>query len=163
MASFARAAELLKYTWPGWDAAGVEGPFIDWVNRVMMPALTNESILCYLPLANWHATVAGGRCMRRLLLVCVATWASLRQRHGRPHAVWLMYLAWWESSWLMCRLLRSVCAEAKGILAIFIGNLDLWSDALALWTQVSTAVRGLQLQLGNEPADCCHSPAGASQ
>lgn len=62
MASFARAAELLKYTWPGWDAAGVEGPFVNWVNRVMMPALTDESILCYLPLANWHATVAGGRC-----------------------------------------------------------------------------------------------------
>jgi hypothetical protein len=44
MASFARSAELLKYTWPGWDAAAVEGPFIAWVNRVMMPALTHESL-----------------------------------------------------------------------------------------------------------------------
>jgi hypothetical protein len=44
MSSFARSAELLKYTWPGWDAAGVEGPFITWVNRVMMPALTHESL-----------------------------------------------------------------------------------------------------------------------
>jgi hypothetical protein len=58
MASFARAAELLKYTWPGWDAAAVELPFIDWVNRVMMPALTHES-LQRLPLANWHTTVSG--------------------------------------------------------------------------------------------------------
>jgi hypothetical protein len=58
MASFARSAELLKYTYPRWDAAAVEGPFLQWVDRVMMPALTHES-LQRLPLANWHTSVAG--------------------------------------------------------------------------------------------------------
>jgi len=61
MASFARAAELLKYTWPGWAAAGVEGPFLAWVNRLMLPALNHE-MLQRLPLANWQTTVAGGPC-----------------------------------------------------------------------------------------------------
>lgn len=60
MASFARSAEVLKYLYAGWDAAGVEGPFVEWVNRVMMPALTHES-LQRLPLANWHTSVAGVR------------------------------------------------------------------------------------------------------
>jgi hypothetical protein len=61
MASFARSAELLKYTWPGWGPSSAEARFIEWVNRVMMPALTHES-LQRLPLANWHTTVAGGAC-----------------------------------------------------------------------------------------------------
>ena len=59
MASFARSAELLKYTWPeGWAAADVEGPYIDWVNKLMLPALNSE-MLQRLPLANWQTTVAG--------------------------------------------------------------------------------------------------------
>lgn len=59
MASFARSAELLKYTWPGWAAANVEGLFLDWVNRLMLPAMNSEA-LQRLPLANWHTTIAGG-------------------------------------------------------------------------------------------------------
>lgn len=59
MASFARSAEILKQTWAaGWAAAGAEARFIDWVNRLMLPALNNE-MLQRLPLANWQATVAG--------------------------------------------------------------------------------------------------------
>lgn len=58
MASFARSAELLKYTWPGWSASGVERQYIGWVNRLMLPALNHE-MLQRLPLANWHTTVAG--------------------------------------------------------------------------------------------------------
>lgn len=57
-ASFARSAELLKCTWPGWQASGVEGRFTAWVNKLIMPNLQHE-MLHRLPLANWQATVAG--------------------------------------------------------------------------------------------------------
>lgn len=64
MASFARAAELLKYTWPGWEASGVEGRYISWVKALVMPNLQHD-MLNKLPLANWQTTVSGERCASR--------------------------------------------------------------------------------------------------
>jgi hypothetical protein len=55
--SMARSAELLKCTWPGWNAE-LEGRFLSWVNRLIMPQLNHE-MLERLPLANWQTTVAG--------------------------------------------------------------------------------------------------------
>lgn len=37
------------------------------------------------------------------------------------------------------RAVLALFAEAKGALAILTGNRDLWSDACALWVQVSVA------------------------
>ncbi|GBF98426.1 hypothetical protein Rsub_10491 [Raphidocelis subcapitata] len=56
VASMARSAELLKYTWPGWHPK-VETAFLSWVDRVIMPNLKSNS-LNHLPLGNWHTTVA---------------------------------------------------------------------------------------------------------
>lgn len=58
IASFARSAELLKHTWPGWSSSGVEGRFMSWVHKLIMPQLQHE-MLNRLPLANWQTTVAG--------------------------------------------------------------------------------------------------------
>jgi hypothetical protein len=81
VASLARAAELLKHTWPaGWRAADVEQPFIAWVNACILPALNSEA-LTRLPLANWHATVAGelADCSGKLGVgVCVHSVSVLR-------------------------------------------------------------------------------------
>jgi hypothetical protein len=52
IASFARAAELLKHSWPGWAASGVECRFLAWLDALIMPQLDHE-MLNRLPLANW--------------------------------------------------------------------------------------------------------------
>lgn len=60
IASFARAAELLKHTWPDWAASGVEGRFLSWVNQLVMPWLNHE-MLHRLPLANWWVPISRER------------------------------------------------------------------------------------------------------
>ncbi|WIA35436.1 hypothetical protein OEZ86_003877 [Tetradesmus obliquus] len=81
IASFARAAELLKHSWPGWAGSGVEGRFMGWVDALLLPQLDHE-MLHRLPLANWQTTVAE----------CKAQLATLTGRRR----LWDEALAWWH-------------------------------------------------------------------
>jgi len=38
--TMARAAELLKYTYRGWAASGVEGRYLAWIDKLVMRADT---------------------------------------------------------------------------------------------------------------------------
>lgn len=53
---FARTMEMLKYTYPGYAASGVEGRYFAWLDKVALPAV-NAPInwLCYGDAySNWH-------------------------------------------------------------------------------------------------------------
>eukprot|EP00775_Hariotina_reticulata_P008807 gene8807-8986_t len=78
--SMARSVELLKCTWPGWNAE-LEGRFLSWVNRLIMPQLNNE-MLERLPLANWQTTVAECKAQLAILTGNKALWEdALRWWH----------------------------------------------------------------------------------
>jgi hypothetical protein len=81
IASFARSAELLKYSWPGWQASGVEERFTAWVNKLIMPNLQHD-MLNKLPLANWQATVA--ECLAQLSVLT------------GDRALWGQAMTWWH-------------------------------------------------------------------
>lgn len=61
-AAMARAAELLKYTWPGWDRSGVEKRYIAWVDKFIMKHLVKP--LGWDDRNNWGLSI----CEARLIL-----------------------------------------------------------------------------------------------
>lgn len=128
VASMARSAELLKYTWPGWPA-DLEARFVAWVSRLVLPQLNHE-ILERLPQANWQATVAGARVggaapARAGLQACARALAiSTQNKHAAP---------------LLALTVLPAPAECKAALAVLTGNRALWDNALSMWHRVFNA------------------------
>jgi hypothetical protein len=65
LASFARAAELLKYTYPNWYQSGVEEKFKYFVDSVLMPNLRHFDkdglITSFAANGNWGSTILEAR------------------------------------------------------------------------------------------------------
>jgi hypothetical protein len=65
LASFARAAELLKYTYPNWYESGIEERFKNFVDSVLMPNLRffdkNGKITNFAAKGNWGSTILEAR------------------------------------------------------------------------------------------------------
>lgn len=62
-AAMSRAAELLKYSFPGWDKE-VEKRYISWVKKVLMPHLRGETEKYRLEWGfhnNWHTSITEAR------------------------------------------------------------------------------------------------------
>ena len=85
----ARAAELLKWTWPAWPPA-LEAAFNRWVTRVILPNLRSEA-LARLPLGNWHTAVAEAKAQlavlrgdRRLFDEALRGWAVVAEAYLKP-------------------------------------------------------------------------------
>jgi len=60
-AAMVKAAELLKYTWPGWDRSGVEARYNKWLDALILPYLIKP--LGWDQRQNWGLSICEARLM----------------------------------------------------------------------------------------------------
>jgi len=81
-AAMARAAELLKYTWPGWNYCGVEKRYLAWVDKFILKHLVTP--LGWDDRNNWGLSI----CEARLIL------SILREGTVTPTYDWSKEFLW---------------------------------------------------------------------
>lgn len=81
-AAMARAAELLKYTWPGWEHSGVEKRYLAWIDAVILTHLVKP--LGWDDRNNWGLSI----CEARLIL------SILREGTVTPTYDWSKEFLW---------------------------------------------------------------------
>lgn len=81
-AAMARAAELVKYTWPGWDHSGVEKRYIAWIDKLILKHLVAP--LGWDDRNNWGLSI----CEARLAL------SILRESTVTPTYDWSKEFLW---------------------------------------------------------------------
>eukprot|EP00878_Enallax_costatus_P024210 GHUV01025815.1.p1 GENE.GHUV01025815.1~~GHUV01025815.1.p1 ORF type:complete len:268 (+),score=78.55 GHUV01025815.1:397-1200(+) len=158
MASFARAAELLKYTWPGWQSSGVEGRYISWVKSLVMPNLQHE-MLNRLPMANWQATVAEALAQLSILT--------------GDRSLWDQAMSWWHKVMDVYITPCGECQETKRDMfhsQFGLGGLIqlaemAWQQGVDLYSyrnnQLFTAMEfHAYITNGGKPKECCYELKG---
>lgn len=84
-AAMARAAELIKYTWPGWSHSGVEARYLAWIDKLILTHLVKP--LGWDDRNNWGLSI----CEARLILSILRQGTVTAKYDWSKEFLWCQY------------------------------------------------------------------------